>query len=218
LRYPGFRRIVLLDYSRTQLKQAQERLGRSECYLYVAADIYRQPFVDGLFDAATMIRTLPPHGECPRGTPPGKESAFSPVRLSSLNMQINAILNPCCGMPSAARNGAPTRWNRLNSCRNFDFHPRAIREWLRMEGFIVEKVLTVPTSELICSSASSLPDSWPGWIPFSNGLGRWGNSPRVYSSRPGWQEMGPAQSRRTQQLFFKCPQCGQYPLIDQATS
>jgi ubiquinone/menaquinone biosynthesis C-methylase UbiE len=57
-RYAGFERVVLLDYSRTQLEQAQSRLGRSDRYIYVAADIYRLPFVDGLFDAATMIRTL----------------------------------------------------------------------------------------------------------------------------------------------------------------
>ena len=58
LRYNGFERVVLLDYSRTQLKQAQELLGNSERFIYVAADIYRLPFVDGLFDAATMIRVL----------------------------------------------------------------------------------------------------------------------------------------------------------------
>src|SRR5574342_138047 len=57
-RYEGFERIVLLDYSRTQLEQAQARLGRSDRYIYVAADAYRLPFVDGLFDAATMIRVL----------------------------------------------------------------------------------------------------------------------------------------------------------------
>src|SRR5574342_115945 len=57
-RYAGFRRIVLLDYSRTQLEQAQARLGISDRYVYVAADIYRLPFVAGLFDAATMIRVL----------------------------------------------------------------------------------------------------------------------------------------------------------------
>jgi len=49
---------VLLDYSFTQLQQARQRLGDSERYRYVAADIYRLPFVDGLFDGATMIRTL----------------------------------------------------------------------------------------------------------------------------------------------------------------
>src|SRR5450830_106738 len=36
-RYHGFERVILLDYSRTQLKQAQERLGTSDRYIYVAA-------------------------------------------------------------------------------------------------------------------------------------------------------------------------------------
>jgi len=38
-RYVGFERIVLLDYSRSQLERARQRLGQSERYLYVAADI-----------------------------------------------------------------------------------------------------------------------------------------------------------------------------------
>ena len=37
-RYLGFDRIGLLDYSRTQLEQAQQRLGASEKYFFVAAD------------------------------------------------------------------------------------------------------------------------------------------------------------------------------------
>ncbi len=57
-RYPGFERVALLDYSHTQLEQARQRLGIGERYLYVAANIYRLPFAPGLFDAATLIRTL----------------------------------------------------------------------------------------------------------------------------------------------------------------
>ena len=58
MRYTGFDQIVLLDYSRTQLELAQARLGVSERYIYVAADVYRLPFDSAVFDAATMIRTL----------------------------------------------------------------------------------------------------------------------------------------------------------------
>src|SRR5262245_55474840 len=57
-RYAGYERVVLMDYSRTQLQQAQARLGRAERYIYVAADVYRLPFVPGLFDGATMIRVV----------------------------------------------------------------------------------------------------------------------------------------------------------------
>lgn len=57
-RYKNWERIVLLDYSRTQLTQARDRLGENKGFVYVAADIYKLPFVSGLFDGATMIRTL----------------------------------------------------------------------------------------------------------------------------------------------------------------
>jgi ubiquinone/menaquinone biosynthesis C-methylase UbiE len=65
-RYLGFDRIVLLDYSRTQLEQAQQRLGKSDKYIYVAADVYRLPFIADLFDAATMIRALHHMTDAPR--------------------------------------------------------------------------------------------------------------------------------------------------------
>lgn len=38
-RYAGFERIVVMDYSTTQLAQAQTKLGRSAKYIYVAADV-----------------------------------------------------------------------------------------------------------------------------------------------------------------------------------
>ena len=65
-RYRGFDRIVLLDYSRTQLEQARQRLGKSDNYVYVAADVYRLPFIDGLFDTATMIRVLHHMADAPK--------------------------------------------------------------------------------------------------------------------------------------------------------
>ena len=49
-RYRGFGEIVLLDYSRTQLQQARQRLGETgpdgARLRYVAADIYHLPFVE----------------------------------------------------------------------------------------------------------------------------------------------------------------------------
>src|SRR5512134_1220596 len=65
-RYRGFQHIILLDYSRTQLEQAQQRLGTSDRYVFVAADVYRLPFVNGLFDAATMIRVLHHMADAPK--------------------------------------------------------------------------------------------------------------------------------------------------------
>lgn len=65
-RYAGFEQIVLLDYSTTQLAQAQQKLGSSPKYIFVAADIYRLPFRDRQFDAATMIRALHHMADAPK--------------------------------------------------------------------------------------------------------------------------------------------------------
>jgi ubiquinone/menaquinone biosynthesis C-methylase UbiE len=45
--------------------------------VYVAADIYRLPFVHGLFDAATMIRTLHHMADAPRALA-GVRDALAP--------------------------------------------------------------------------------------------------------------------------------------------
>jgi hypothetical protein len=44
----------------------RQRLGISDKYFYVAADAYRLPFVDGLFDGATMIRVLHHMADAPK--------------------------------------------------------------------------------------------------------------------------------------------------------
>ena len=123
--------IVLLDYSRTQLKQAQERLGRSERYIYVAADIYRLPFVDGLFDAATMIRTLHHMADAPAALHQVR-NVLQPGAIFILEYankrNLKSILRYALGRQT---------WNPYTldpvefAPLNFDFHPRAIRAWLR---------------------------------------------------------------------------------------
>jgi ubiquinone/menaquinone biosynthesis C-methylase UbiE len=142
-RYAGFERVVLLDYSRTQLEQAQSRLGRSDRYIYVAADIYRLPFVDGLFDAATMIRTLHHMADAP--------AALGQVRNvlqpdATFILEFANKLNLKAMLRYALRRQA---WSPFTlepvefAALNFDFHPRAVRGWLAANRFEVQKMLTV---------------------------------------------------------------------------
>lgn len=55
--YDGFDQVVLLDYSHSQLVEAQRELG-DERFIYVAADIYRLPLVQDAVDTAVMVRVL----------------------------------------------------------------------------------------------------------------------------------------------------------------
>ncbi len=142
-RYAGFERIVVLDYSTTQLAQAQARLGRSEKYIYVAADVYRLPFKAGMFDAATMIRVLHHMADAPKALAQ-IQAALQPGATFILEfankLNLKAILRYLFGRQSwSPFTLEPVEFVKLN----FDFHPKAIRQWLGKLGFSIEKVRTV---------------------------------------------------------------------------
>jgi ubiquinone/menaquinone biosynthesis C-methylase UbiE len=143
LRYTGFERIVVLDYSTTQLSQAQKKLGRSPKYIYVAADIYRLPFRDCQFDAATMIRTLHHMADAPKALSQVR-NVLQPNAVFILEfankLNLKSILRYWLGKqdwnPFTLE---PVEFVKLN----FDFHPKAIRNWLEELGFSVEQTLAV---------------------------------------------------------------------------
>ena len=148
-RYAGFEHIVVLDYSTTQLAQAQEKLGRSDPqgampkYIYVAADIYRLPFRDSQFDAATMIRTLHHMADAPKALSQ-IQNTLRPNAVFILEfankLNLKSILRYWLGQqdwnPFTLE---PVEFVKLN----FDFHPKTIRNWLGELGFSIEKTLTV---------------------------------------------------------------------------
>ncbi|MEE9599021.1 MAG: class I SAM-dependent methyltransferase, partial [Anaerolineales bacterium] len=142
-RYHGFKRVVLLDYSLTQLQQAQQNLGRGDQYIFVAGDVYRLPFINDLFDGATMIRTLH-HMKDPLAAISQVQRVLgpdSPFLLEYANKHnLKAILRYLLGQQD---------WNPFSveavefADLNFDFHPRSIRKWLTEAGFNLERQLTL---------------------------------------------------------------------------
>jgi ubiquinone/menaquinone biosynthesis C-methylase UbiE len=142
-RYHGYGQVVLLDYSRTQLEQARDRLGQGGRYVYVVADAYRMPFDEGLFDAATMIRTLH-HLKQPM-------TALDQVRqvLASGAAFILEFANKRNLKAILRWLGRRQAWNPFSretvefAPLNFDFHPAQVQDWLRDAGFHLERQLTV---------------------------------------------------------------------------
>lgn len=211
-RYQGFERVVLLDYSLTQLQQAQARLGKMERYVYVAADVYRLPFVDNLFDAGTMIRVLHHIADVPL--------AFAQIhRVLSANAifilefaskhNLKAILRYWTGKQEwSPFTLEPVEFVPLN----FDFHPKQVRLWLEEAGFTTEKTLTVshfrleplkrivPTSILVwLDSLAQLTGNW------------WQLTPSVFTRNrvAGKEETPQAEG------FFQCPQCTHTPMLEE---
>jgi len=211
-RYAGFERIVLLDYSRTQLQQAQARLGRSERYLYVAADVYRLPFAPGLFDAATMIRVI-------------HHLAAAPAALG----QVREVLQPRAVFILEFANKQNLKaiarwllrrqaWNPFDPqpvefvALNFDFHPRTMLAWLQEAGFTVRAVRALsyfrvpllkqrlPTGLLVALDAALQP------------TGRFVQlSPSVFVKALAAGD-GP---RAAADQFFRCPECRSLDLSEQ---
>ena len=135
LKYSDFDQIVLLDYSVSQLEHAQKRLGKKTCYRFIAADIYRLPFMPGAFDCATMIRTLH-HMANPRqaleqvhGTLQ-KDAHFILEYANKRNLKaiLRYWLRRQDWNPFSPE---PVEFAELN----YDFHPRSIRRWLAETGF-----------------------------------------------------------------------------------
>jgi len=218
-RYRGFDRIVLLDFSRTQLVQAQQRLGKADKYVYVAADVYRLPFVAGLFDAATMIRVLHHMADAPKALGQAKDvlgsnGVFILEYANKLNLK--AILRYLLGRQTwSPFSLEPVEFVKLN----FDFHPKAVRNWMENLGFRIEKTLTlshfrlgilkriVPTGLLVFLDSLF---QWTGaW---------WQLSPSVFVKavrRDGTPPPSYGQDASRILSYFRCPDCAHSPLIDQ---
>jgi SAM-dependent methyltransferase len=212
LRYRGFDRVVLLDYSRTQLKQAQERLGGSDRYIYVAADIYRLPFVDGLFDASTMIRTLHHMADAPAALRQVR-SVLQPGAIFILEYankrNLKAIIRYAFHRQVWSPYGLdPVEFAPLN----FDFHPSAIQGWLKQGGYHIEKTLAVSHFRVGILKRNIPPAILAGMdslLQWSGAL--WQLTPSVFLKSK--VEGAPsAQIPSNPVAFFKCPACGSSPL------
>jgi SAM-dependent methyltransferase len=211
-RYSGYQRVVLLDYSSTQLEQARERLGDSDRYIFVAGDVYRLPFVDGLFDAGTMIRTLHHMADAP-GALAEVRNVLAPGAVFILEFankrNFKAILRYWLGVQDwSPFTLEPVEFVELN----FDFHPRAVRNWLMEVGFRVERTLTLSHFRM---------DLLKKWVP--TGILVWLDS-LAQLSGPLWQ-LTPSVfmraglgGKRSETIpedvteWFKCPVCGASPL------
>ncbi len=208
-RYAGFNEVVLLDYALSQLQQAKERLGDQGRYIYVAANAYRLPFVIGLFDAATMIRTLHHMADAPLALKQVRQvlqpkGVFILEYANKRNMK--SILRYVLGLQDwSPFSPEPVEFAELN----FDFHPKTVRSWLRDNGFLIERQLTVShfRIRLIKSLVPlSLLAGLDGIASLTGNL--WQLSPSVFVRSRAVGNTPLAQEGE----FFRCPTCGHHPL------
>lgn len=141
--YHMYEQVVLVDYSFSQLQYAQEKLGRSGRYIYVAADAYQLPFRAGVFDGVTIIRVIHHIADVNVAlrqvrrvlVPDGK------LILEYANKRnLKAMYRYSRGLQTWDPNDLqPVEFVELN----FDFHPVYMQQRLAGAGFNTERSMPV---------------------------------------------------------------------------
>ena len=207
--YSGYQQVVLFDYSRTLLREAQAHLGTDPRFIYVAGSWYQMPFVDGLFQTITQIRTIHHAADVPalftelaRIARPGGQYILEFANKHNLKAILRYLLR--------RQNWSPFTRDPIEFAElNFDFHPTWIQQQLRQAGFSPGAMRTVshfrlaPLKKLIPIHLLVALDR------LAQPTGQWWQlSPSVFV-----QARHPVHPQTAAPgLFFACPNC-RVPLI-----
>lgn len=202
--YTGYDQVVLFDYSRTLLREAQAMLGDDPRFIYVAGNWYKMPFVSGLFDAMVQIRTIHHAADVPslfaelgRIARPGGNYVLEFANKKNLKAILRHAIGHQEWSPYAQE---PIEFVELN----FDFHPTWIQQQLTAANFIPGRSLSVSYFRLgllkrliptgLLAGADSL-------LQRTSPLFKLSPSVFVHSQHPAGTS--PAQPG----TFFACPDC-----------
>jgi SAM-dependent methyltransferase len=136
--YSGYEQVILLDYAKSGLREAQQHLGGSGRFIYVAADLYRLPLAPAICDTVVTVRVLHHLDDVPsalRGIAevlrPGGTYVLEYANKRNLKAVARYLLRRQAWSPCAPE---PYEFVRLN----FDFHPNWMVQELRRAGFTTE--------------------------------------------------------------------------------
>jgi SAM-dependent methyltransferase len=202
--YDSYEQVVLMDYSFSQLRYAQEQLGTSERFVYVAADAYHLPFRDGVFDGTTIIRVIHHIADVP--------AVLKQVRrvmipngvfiLEYANKRnLKALLRYSRGQQSWNPNSLePVEFVELN----FDFHPDYMRAQLARAGFALQR--SIPVSFFrIALLKNRVPTGLLAGLDGLLQLTGLHYTPSVFTRNTA---VGYSPNNLDAPSIFVCPQCG----------
>jgi ubiquinone/menaquinone biosynthesis C-methylase UbiE len=213
--YDCFEQVILLDYSRSLLRQAQARLGRDGRLVYVVASFYAMPFADGAFDTAMMVRVMHHVENVPAllgevGRILADDGTY--VLEFASKRHLKAILRYALGHQ---------RWSPFDRApyefvpMNWDLHPDWMRERLAEAMFHVKRTRTVShfrapaLKKLIPARALAALDG------FCQPTGAWWQlTPSVFVQ----STLDTARGFAPTGQLFRCPACGDADLHESAAA
>ena len=208
--YHGYDEVILLDYARSQLRQAQERLG-NEGFIYVAGDVYNLPLADAAVDTVVTVRMLHHVKDLP--------AAFAQIGrilrpgghyvLEFANKRhLKAIGRYWLGRQTESP-FSPEPYEFVNL--NVDFHPDYVASHLGQAGFHVAAERAVSTFRVPALKRRIPPNllaTIDGWL--QRPTAGWKLSPsiflRTHIDKPG--------DSRLNETIWRCPNCGSLDLAE----
>jgi SAM-dependent methyltransferase len=201
--YTGYEEVILLDPAKSQLREAQKRLGDDRRYIFVVGDIYGLPLCAGAFDVALTVRVLHHLSDVP--------AAFREVQrilrprgryvLEYANKRnLKEILRYLAGRSQRRPfSPEPVEYVPLH----FDFHPSYIDDSLLEAGLSPERSLAVSSLRLTAFKRL-IPVSWLIRIDklLQSPTAPAKLAPSMFLAVRA-QKDGPSTDR-----LFRCPACG----------
>jgi ubiquinone/menaquinone biosynthesis C-methylase UbiE len=214
--YDGYEHVILVDYSRSLLRQARQRLGDGNGHFtFVAANIYALPFPGPTADAVVMVRVIHHLQDVP--------TALAQV-ARTLRPQGRLILEFAnkCNFKAIARHwlGRQT-WNPFTTepvefvALNYNFHPRWITQEMLQAGLHIEARRSVSHFRLGLLKRAVPLDVLVALDSAAQPTGRWWQlSPSVFlRARPANAIQDSTSDSAV--LRFACPSCGNADLVEQ---
>jgi SAM-dependent methyltransferase len=141
--YQGYEQIILLDYSRSQLQTAAQRLGHDPRYVFVAGNIYNLPLAAGVLDTLVMVRVMHHLADVPKAL----QQLHSVLHRESIAVlefankrNLKALLRWWSGKQTwSPFTPEPVEFVALN----YDFHPTWMEQQFCAANFTVQQRLAV---------------------------------------------------------------------------
>ena len=210
--YLGYEQIVLMDYARSTLVEARERVAvrfpdamRAARFRFVAADVYTLPFADGLFDTATMVRVMHHIADVPAALT-GIAAVLKPDATFVLEFANKRNLKAILRYLARRQPWSPFALEPVEFAKlNFDFHPTWMEARLREAGFSVENTLAVSHFRWAWLKRL-IPVRWLAAADGAvQGVGAlWKLSPSIFHQL---QVSSTTNRVATPGAFFRCPAC-----------
>lgn len=207
--YQGYQQVILNDYARTQLEEAQRYLGHDPRFIFVVSDIYNMPFANNQFDALTMVRVMHHLADVPaalaelhRLLAPGGTAVIEYASKFHLKSLLRWLLGRQAWSPF---DPMPYEFVEMN----FNFHPAWMRQQFEKAGFQLKNIRSVshyrinllkrllPTSVLV--KLDSLAQPTGNW---------WQLTPSIFVQAQACKSFA-----QTSPDFFRCPVCHSASLV-----